>query len=96
MRRGWMSVAAMAGLLGGLSGCNSAERACEDFIDAVEECQGAPDDHYNQAWCDEGVERGCEDREYYDCLQDNLECVDGEASTHPIFCQIAADVVCPD
>jgi len=96
MSNAWSCVAAMSLSVGAIAGCRTAAGACEDFIDAVEECQGAPDDHYNQDWCDETVDAGCEDRRYFDCLEDNLECNDGDASTTPIICQIKADVVCPD
>lgn len=89
-------VLAITAVVSAASGCRGAAGACEDFIDAVAKCEGAADSHYNQAWCDETVERGCDSREYYACLEDNLQCVDGEASTAPVFCDIAADVVCPD
>jgi len=92
----WMRASLAVWLMATIVGCNAAENACEDFIDAVNDCEGAADDYYNQAWCDETVERGCEDRRYFNCLEDKLECADGQASTKPIVCKITADVTCPD
>ena len=91
----WKSALGLAALATAVAGC-SAAGACEDFVDAVEECQGAPDDYWNQAWCDETVDKGCEDRRYYNCLEDQLDCNDGKASTTPIICRVGADATCPD
>jgi len=96
VHRTWMMAAAVPWLVVAVVGCNTAGNACEDFVDAVEECEGAADDYYNQAWCDETVDRGCEDRRYFNCLEDKLECTDGQASTRPILCEVKADATCPD
>lgn len=90
-----LSVAILALSLAAVPGCYTAEDACEDFIDAVAACEGAPDDHYNQAWCDANADTGCSDRQYYECMEERLECVNGEADAHPILCQLEADLSCP-
>lgn len=91
----WMTVATLGVCLTTLSGCYTAEDACEDFVDAVAACEGAPDDHYNQAWCDANADTSCSDRQYYECMEERIDCVNGEASTHPLLCQLEADLSCP-
>ncbi len=95
MRRCAIGIGIVALLAGSATSCRTAKDACESFVEAVEECQGGPDDHYNQAYCDQSVEGGCDDRRYYTCLEDHLSCTNGQASTTPIICQVAADAVCP-
>lgn len=96
MRLVAMMVALAVVLVGSVAGCNRTVAACEDFIDAVEECEGSPDDRYDEDWCEENVDRGCEDRRYFNCLEDNLECEDGNASTTPILCEVKADATCAE
>jgi hypothetical protein len=82
------------GLVLGLGGCRTAADACADFIAAVEECEGHPDDYYNQAYCDQNAEAGCDDRKYYDCMADDMTCVNGEADTTPISCSFSSAFSC--
>jgi hypothetical protein len=38
----------------------------------------------------------CEDRRYFNCLEDNLTCANGNADTTPVICRVKADVSCPE
>ena len=78
-----------------LCGCRDVLDACHDYVDAVVECQPSSALGSDDGYCDRIVNGGCDDRQYFECMHDGIECVNGIAQTTPLSCAVASGAECP-